>query len=137
MKKGFMDWLRGGYLETCPGLTAEEYARDGYFEGCVKSDAKDQEFSLASTLMKQVRDGKEAFIRRELIGKKYHYFPGSGIRMNTSCENIHFQIELSKKEWSPIDALVSEGTFRNRNEVIEWLVKRCISVGVGLDTSIK
>lgn len=136
MQKGFMKWLRD-YIQACPGLTAEEYAQDGYHEGYAKSDAqKDEVFSLASTLMKQVRDGKEPHIRRERIGGNYHYFPVMGIATTTSSENISFQISLSNEEWQSIDNLISSGQFRNRNEVVEWLAKRCISVGVGLSPSL-
>jgi len=136
MKKGFMEWLRGGYIQAFPGLTAEEYAADGYEEGYVQSDAKDPVFSLASTLMQQVRDGKEPHIRREQIGGKYRYFPVLGAPTITSSENIAFQISLSKQEWQSIDNLVTDGKFRNRNEVVEWLAKRCIAVGVGLSPSL-
>lgn len=139
MKREFMKWLRN-YIEVCPGLTAEEYARDGYWEGYVKSDAKngDQVFSLASSLMKQVRDGKEPHIRRERIGGKLRYFPSIGLSTagNVVTEKIAFQISLSKQEWQSIDDLVSSGQFHNRNDVIEWLAKRCISVGVGLSPSL-
>lgn len=139
MKKGFMRWLRD-YIRACPGLTAEEYALDGYYEGYAESDAKgDAEnsvFSLASTLMKQVRDRKEPHIRRERIGGKYRYFPVVGALTTTSSENIAFQISLSKQEWQSIDNLVTDGKFRNRNEVIEWLAKRCIAVGLGLSPSL-
>ena len=135
MKKGFMRWLRD-YIQACPGLTAEKYARDGYDEGYALSDAKNQMFSLASTLMKQVRDGKEPHIRRQLIGGKYRYFPVMGVPTTTSSENIAFQISLSKQEWQSIDNLVTDGEFRNRNEVVEWLAKRCIALGVGLSPSL-
>jgi len=138
MKKGFMKWLHG-YIQDFPGLTAEQYAEDGYGYEYVESDAKGRDkekvFSLASTLMKQVRDGKEPHIRRERIGKKYHYFPIMGVATKTSSENISFRISLSNKEWQTIDDLVSNGQFRNRSEVIEWIAKRCISVGVGLSLS--
>ena len=139
MKKGFMKWVRN-YIEVCPGLTAEDYAGDGYYEEYAKSDARngDQVFSLASSLMKQVRDGKEPHIRRERIGGNLRYFPknGSYAAGNVATEKIAFQISLSKEEWQSIDDLVSSGQFRNRNDVIEWLAKRCISVGVGLSPSL-
>jgi len=135
MKKGFMKWVRD-YMQVCPGLTAEKYAQDGYHEGYVETDAENQEFSLASTLMKQVRDGKESHIRRERIGRKLYYFPVKGIRTKTSIENISFQISLSEQEWRSIDNLITDDGFRNRNQVIEWLAKRCISAGVGLSPSL-
>jgi len=135
MKKGFMKWLRD-YMQVCPGLTAEEYAQDGYCEGYALSDAKNQVFSLASTLMKQVREGKELHIRGERIGGKYCYFPVKGVRTTTSSENIAFQISLTEQEWQSIDNLITDDGFRNRNQVVEWLAKRCIVVGVGLSPSL-
>ena len=130
-----MKWLRD-YIRICPGLTAEEYAQDGYYEGYALSDATDQVFSLASTLMKQVRDGKELHIRRELIGDKYRYFPAIPLGTTVSSESIAFQISLSEQEWQSIDNLIADGKFSNRNQVVEWLAKRCIAVGIGLSPSL-
>jgi hypothetical protein len=81
--------------------------------------------------MKQVRDGKEPHIRRERNGGKYRYFPATGVPVTTPKENIAIQISLSKQEWQDIDNLVTRGKFHNRNEAIEWLVKRCIALKSG------
>jgi len=85
-----------------------------------KSDSgEDSIFSLASTLMKQVREGKEPHIRRDKTGGKYRYFPATGVSITTSSEKIAVQISLSKQELQNIDNLVTRGKFHNRNEAIE------------------
>ena len=130
MKKGFMKWLRGGFIQTYPGLTAKEYA-DQALKGDVPTDAENEIQSLSTTLMKQVREGKEPGIRRERIGGKDRYFPVTGVPITTSSENIAVQILLSKQELQDVDNLVTGGKFHNRNEAIEWLVKRCITLKSG------
>jgi hypothetical protein len=134
MKKGFMRWVRDA-IQDFPGLTQGQYAYlAGY--GYAESDAKgDPVPSHGGTLAKQVKGMKEPHIRREKIGGKYRYFPIMGVATKTSIQNISFRISLSNEEWQGIDNLISKGDFRNRNEVIEWLAKRCISAGVGLSWS--
>lgn len=127
MKKGFMKWLRGGCIQDFPGLTAKEYAEFA-LAGYAPSDARDEIQSLATTLMKQVREGREPHIRRDRIGSKYRYFPATGAPVTTSSENIPVQISLSKQELQDIDKLVTKGKFRNRSEAIEWLVKGCVAL---------
>ena len=127
MKKGFMRWVRD-YIQSFPGLTAEEYSLDALEYEYARSDAGDSVGSLATTLHKQVREGKEPLIRRDKIGDKYRFFPVKGVPITTPSENIAVQISLSKQELREVDNLVTKGKFHNRSEAIEWLVKGCIAL---------
>lgn len=76
MKKNFMDYARE-LICTYPGKTSSEYAAmaleiDPGLSNAVKVTP---EFSLSTTLDKQVRDGMEKGIRREKINGEFHYFP--------------------------------------------------------------
>ena len=125
MKSGFMDFVATRLILDNPGQTARWYAREYLQLGDNLSDAKNPEESLANTLDKQVRQGKESRIRRERIDGKYRFFPviaSSGLKDESNTENIVIQISLSQEELTAIDNLITVGRFKNRNGVIKWLV---------------
>jgi len=129
MQRGFME-LVPSIIKEFPGETAEFYAREALDSGIVSSDAKDPVLSLANTLAKQVREGREPGIRREQIGGKYRYFlvsePDEG-----HLENIAVQIFLSTQEIEVLDNLVAVGKCKNRSDAIMWLAREGIKARGG------
>jgi len=92
MARGFTDLVAGSIVPEFPGETAEVYAMEALDSGIISSDAEDPVQSLANTLAKQVREGREKRVIRKrigslselleptkLIGVKYRYFP-TGLR---------------------------------------------------------
>ena len=120
MKRGFMDVVATSIIPAFPGETARWYAEEYLHDN--KSDAKDPVQSLANTLDKQVREGKEQRIRRERVGGIYRYFPASKSNDSNSGQNIIVQFTLSSEELEDVNNLVSSGKFNNRNNAIKWLV---------------
>jgi len=120
MKRGFMDVVATSIIPAFPGETARWYAEEYLQDN--NSDAKDPVQSLANTLDKQVREGKEQRIRRERIGGIYRYFPASESNDSNSGQTIIMQFTLSSEELEDVNNLVSSGKFSNRNDAIKWLV---------------
>jgi Arc/MetJ-type ribon-helix-helix transcriptional regulator len=125
MKSGFTDFVATRLIPDHPGQTARWYAREYLQLGDKMSDAKNPEESLANTLDKQVREGKETRVRRERVGGRYRYFPVAATLSSLTCsdeESIVVQIILPKQEKNDINNLVAVDRFKNRNDVIRWLV---------------
>ncbi len=131
MKSGFTDFVATRLIPDNPGQTARWYAREYLQLGDNLSDAKNPEESLANTLDKQVRREREHRIRRERIDGKYRFFPviaPSGLKDESKTENIVIQISLSQEKLTDIDNLITVDRFKNRNDVIKWLVNEGIKV---------
>ena len=125
MKKGFMELVATRLVVESPGKTAEQYAGDALDKGLVFSDARDPVQSLANTLAKQVREGREKRIRRERIDGAYRYFPATESH-NRVFEFIFVQVSLDAEKVKHIDNLVSVGAFDDRSRAINWLVEEGI-----------
>ena len=121
MKQGFMDHVATILIPEFPGATALWYAQ-AYLKEGGSSDAKHPEQSLANTLSKQVKTGREKRIRRERIKGVYCYFLASMASTPDSGEEIVVQLSLSTKELKDIDNLVAVDKFKNRSDAIRWLV---------------
>lgn len=128
MGTGFMEYVRS-IIKDFPGQTAEWYAEKALHSGIVSS-AENPAQSLANTLDKQVREGKERDIRRERIGGKFHYFPTSEPDKGL-VENIVVQISLSTQEMEILDNLVAVGKCSNRSNAIMWLAREGIKARGG------
>ena len=125
MKRGFMDFAATRLIPDRPGHTASWYAHEYLQLGDDSdlSDAEHKEQSLANTLSKQVKTGREQRVgRKKLNDGLYHYFPASMSPASDSNEEIVAQFSLSTQELEDIDNLVSVGKFANRNSAIKWLV---------------
>lgn len=125
MKSGFTDFVATRLVPDHPGQTARWYAREYLQLGDKVSDAKNPEESLANTLDKQVREGKETRVRRERVGGRYCYFPAAPPLSSSICsdeESIVVQIILPKQEQDDINNLLAVDRFKNRNDAIRWLV---------------
>ena len=122
MKQGFMDFVATRIIPDHPGQTALWYAREYLQLGDNLSDAKYPEQSLANTLSKQVKTGREKRIKRERIKGVYCYFPVSTPSASNSSEEIVVQLFLSALEVKDIDNLVAVGRFNTRGNAIKWLL---------------
>jgi len=121
MKQGFMDHVATILIPEFPGATSLWYAK-AYLEEGGSSDAKHPEQSLANTLNKQVKEGREKRIRRERIKGVYCYFPAAmGTTPDSSIE-IVIQLSLPAKELKDIDNLVAVDKFKTRSHAVRWLV---------------
>ena len=131
MKKGFMEFVATNLVPDFPGYTARWYAEQYLELDPNGSDAEQPVQSLANTLSKQVLEGREKRIRRERVGGVYRFFSTSEVSKEHS-ENIVAQISLSAKDLEDIDNLVALEKYKNRNDVIQWLVRESIEVNRGL-----
>lgn len=125
MTKGFTDFVATTLVPEHPGQTASWYAWEYLQLGdnfSNSSRAKNPVQSLANTLDKQVREGKEPRIRRERIGGVYRYFSTLKAPDASPGQDIITQFTLSMEELEDVDNLVSSGKFNNRNNAIKWLV---------------
>ncbi|MBI4187384.1 MAG: hypothetical protein HY530_07790 [Chloroflexi bacterium] len=124
MKKGFMKHAATILVPEFPGETSLWYAKAFLNEaGEDGSDSKTKEQSLANTLNKQVKEGRERRIwRKKLNDAKYHYFPVSISPTSESDEETVVQLSLSAQELKDIDNLVDVGKFNTRSNAIRWLL---------------
>ena len=124
MKRGFMKHAATILVPEFPGETALWYAKAFLKEaGEDGSDSKTKEQSLANTLNKQVKEGREWRIwRKKLNDAKYHYFPASISPTSDYGEETVVQLSLPAQELKDIDNLVAVGKFNNRSSAIKWLV---------------
>ena len=128
MKSGFMDFVATKLIYANPGQTERWYAKEYLKIGNDLSNAKDPEVSLANTLAKQVREGREQRIKRIRKGGKYLYFPASMTYVPETGEQLVVQIIVSEKELKDIDNLVAVEKFKNRDNAIKWLFQEGIKV---------
>ena len=123
MAQGFMEHAATVLVPDFPGATALWYAKAYLKEaGPNGSDSKTPEQSLANTLSKQVKTGREKRIKRERIKGVYCYFPVSTPSASNSSEEIVVQLFLSALEVKDIDNLVAVGRFNTRGNAIKWLL---------------
>ena len=123
MKSGFTDFVATRLVPDHPGQTARWYAEQYLELGDKLSDSPTPVQSLANTLQKQVKTGREKRIRRERVGGQYRYFPVSApSAVEEQTQEVFVQIHLFKDELVDIDGLISVEKFKNRNEAIKWLV---------------
>jgi Arc/MetJ-type ribon-helix-helix transcriptional regulator len=126
MKSGFMEFVATRLVPDHPGQTERWYAKEYLQLGSNLSDAKNPEESLANTLAKQVREGREPRIKRIRKGGKYLYFPASMTYIPDTGVEVIIQLSLSEQELKNIENLVSVGKFNNRDNAIKWLLQEGI-----------
>ncbi len=123
MKTGFMDFAATRIIPEMPGHTARWYANEYLQLGSNLSDAKDTIASLANTLEKQVRTGREKRVRREHVNGKYMFYPAVQKAIE---EYVSIHLPLSTSDHQDISNLIEVGKFKNIDESIEWLVSEGI-----------
>jgi hypothetical protein len=77
MQTGFSHGVAPTLIERNPGRPARFYARTALKQNLAGSDAKDREFSLASTLAKEVRERRLPGIEARTVGGVLCYFPSN------------------------------------------------------------
>ena len=124
-------------IKANPGLTAKEYARMALDQGLCGSASKDPTFSLATTLMKEVREGRMPGIRAN--GRPMRFYPDnytSNEEMKKIADDV---VKKTLSNWDKpitilppadifetISILVEVGKFENRTEALVWLAREGI-----------
>jgi hypothetical protein len=62
-------------IQSQPGLSAKEYAEVALRDGLCESDSPNPVFSLQTTLMKEVREGRMPGVKAVKVDGKLRYFP--------------------------------------------------------------
>ncbi len=135
MKKGFKKIILDLVREN-PGLTAKEYAKVALDRGLSGSDSKDPVFSLATTLMKEVRGGRMPGIRVIKSERPQRFYPDnytSSEAMKKIADGIvnealskPITILLPVDVTQAMDMLVEVSRFGNRSEALIWLAREGI-----------
>jgi len=127
-------------IKANPGLTAKEYAEMALDRGLCGSGSKDHPvFSLATTLMKEVREGRMPGIRVIKSERPQRFYPvdyTSTEAMKKIADDI---VNKTLSNWDkPItillpadvaqamDMLVEVSKFGNRSEALIWLAREGI-----------
>lgn len=123
--KGFMA-VALKLVKEQPGLSAEDYATMALDSGLATSNSKDPVQSLATTLMKQVREGKVSEIYTEKVAGKLRYFPTNDLwnspgRRQTDL--LVFDVELSPDSSRRVRLLVDMGLFPSERQAVSWLAE--------------
>ena len=135
MRKGFTYTVAPDLVRADPGRRGEEYADMAIRKGLAASDAKDPVQSLASSLAKEVREGRQKQIRREKDGSAIRYYPALSLEVSAEGEK---QILPARREEAVslrlepdtarnVDMLVEIGTHRTRSDALAWLVAEGLS----------
>jgi len=138
MKKGFKKIVFDLVREN-PGLTAKEYAKVALDRGLSGSDSKDPVFSLATTLMKEVREGRMPEIRVIKSERPQRFYPDNHIASEAMKKIADDIVNKTLSNWDkPItillptdvaqamDMLVEVSRFGNRSEALIWLAREGI-----------
>ena len=139
MKKGFKKIILDLVKEN-PGLTAKEYAKVALDRGLCASDSKDPVFSLATTLMKEVREDRMLGIMAK-GNRPQRFYPaedkklipddlkklvdGVGNKASSPWDK-HMTILLPSDIVQALDMLVEVSRFGNRNDALIWLIREGI-----------
>ena len=132
MQRGFTDFAATRIIPDHPGQPALWYANE-YLKLVDAADltAQHPPQSLANTLSKQVKTGREKRVRRERIRGIFRYFPVSESSTLDASEDIIAQFSLPTEQLEEIDNLVAVGKFASRSDAIKWLVEEGISANSG------
>ena len=123
--KGFMK-IAEALVKERPGLAAEEYARMALDRGIAQSNSKDPVQSLATTLMKQVREGRTTEIYADQVRGKLRYYP-TGDLLNPPGRRLpHLlftDVRMSPDTAKRVRTLLEVGLFANEKEAASWLLE--------------
>jgi hypothetical protein len=85
MQTGFSHEVAPRLIRRNPGRPARFYARIALKQKLAGSDALDPEFSLASTLAKEVRERRLPGIESRMVGGTFCYFPADVQKSRYPC----------------------------------------------------
>ena len=134
MRKGFTYQVMPGLTKKHPGLKGKEYAQMALADGLTESDAKDPVQSLAASLAKEVREGRQKQIRAEKVGGVIRYYPApdgeqkAGASKKATAAQLEepVSLRLNRQTVGIVDMFVEVGHYRTRSEVLSWLVEEGI-----------
>lgn len=127
MQKGFKH-IVPDLIKKKPGLTAEEYAKIALDQGLCGSDSMDPKFSLASTLRKEVREGRLPSIRADTTQKPIRYYPDDSSKVEPFIKQDKPITFILLSDISEIlDILLELNKFGNRSEALVWLAREGIN----------
>jgi len=135
VKKGFKKIIPD-LVRANPGLTAKEYAKMALDQGLCNSDSKDPAFSLATTLMKEIREGRMSGVKATKGERPMRFYPdnyASNEVMKKIADDI---VNKTLSNWDKpltillpadvaqaMDMLVEVSRFGNRSEALVWLAR--------------
>ncbi|MFH1088060.1 MAG: hypothetical protein V1737_05685 [Chloroflexota bacterium] len=128
MQKGFMKAVLP-LIRANPGLSAEEYASIALERDPELSVSKNPNFSLSTTLRKEVREGRRPEIKAITVNGKLHFFPadyGTGQLVPPPRRDSTSRILLPPDVAQAADTLVELGKYANRGEALIWLAREGI-----------
>jgi hypothetical protein len=136
--KGFKK-IAPDLIKANPGLTAKEYAKMALDRGLCGSGSIDPVFSLATTLMKEIRERRMPGIRVTTSERPQRFYPdnyASGETMKKKADDIMnktlsnwdkpITILLPADVTQAMDMLVEVSRFGNRSEALIWLAREGI-----------
>jgi Arc/MetJ-type ribon-helix-helix transcriptional regulator len=112
-----------------PGLAAEEYAVTALQRGLAGSNSKDPVQSLATTLAKEVREGRMLGIRAQREHGKLRYFPVD-LRPDTSAHannGLRIEVSLRPDAARRVRDLVEIGRFSTPSEAVTYLLEEGVN----------
>ena len=127
MQRGFKA-VAPALIRERPGLPPEEYARMALQRELCGSDSKDRIFSLATTLRKEVREGRMPGIRVEKVNGKLCYFPSnypSGSDTQPK-KDMRIEVLLPPDVARRIDTLLELERFTSPSDAVIWLMQKGI-----------
>jgi hypothetical protein len=139
MIKGFTYGVAPALVKGNPGMMSREIAGLALSRGLAHSDSKDPVTSLATSLAKEVREGRHKEIRAESVNGELRYYPKTGQQQKSpggeeKKDPPHIEIRVSlSQETIDIVVLLAESREMGRSEVVEWLIEQGISHGEGMD----
>ena len=119
-KKVFPDLIK-----VNPGLTAKEYAKMALDQCLCGSASKDPVFSLATTLMKEVQEGRMPGVKASERPLRF-YTAGSTQKVPLSNFDKPITILLPNDVSESIETLIEVNKFENRSEALVWLAREGI-----------
>lgn len=102
MQTGFSHEVAPGLIRQHPGQPSRFYARMALDLKLAGSDALEPEYSLASTLAKEVREGRLREIEVRKIGRSLRYFPATSQSARRRVFPSTAREGLSKSENGPL-----------------------------------
>jgi len=110
-----------------PGLSADDYARLALERHLCKSDSVDPVFSLASTLRKEVREGRMIGVVAKKAGGKICFYPSDfASKPEALAHEVTVQVLLPSQVATTIDELVELGRFPSAARAAIWLIEEGI-----------
>jgi hypothetical protein len=130
MQKGFKK-VAPDLIQANPWLTPQEYAKMALDRHLCSSDSENPVFSLATTLMKEVREGRMPGIKGVKVNGRLRYGPAAQTPTNysttSSRPDIGVTVVLPPEVAQITDMLVEIEKFSNRGEALVWLAQEGIT----------